>query len=120
MIPKTSSDYESNLKTLKDIHHSQCLFNCNPPVPDFRLWFDDGGILFGEFTCTQDHQGYNGVAHGGLVAAIIDSSMVQCLMGHGVVGYTTYLSIKYRKPIVILQPTSLKYRDYRDNIKLPL
>jgi acyl-coenzyme A thioesterase PaaI-like protein len=53
------------------------------------------------------HQGYDGMAHGGILSAIIDASMAQCLMGHGVVGYTTDLSIKYRKPVLIDKPVAL-------------
>jgi acyl-coenzyme A thioesterase PaaI-like protein len=41
------------------------------------------------------------MVHGGVLAAIIDSSMAQCLMGHEVVAYTAELSIKYRKPVLI-------------------
>jgi acyl-coenzyme A thioesterase PaaI-like protein len=59
----------------------------------------------GEFSCGRYHQGYDAMTHGGVVAAIIDAAMVQCLMGHGIVGYTTDLSIRYRKPVMILQPT---------------
>jgi len=103
-----STDYEQSLQKLKSLHHSQCLFNRNPPVPDLRFRFNDEGVLHGDFTCAGYHQGYDNMVHGGVIAAIIDASMTQCLMGHGIVGYTTDLSIKYRKPVFIRRKANLE------------
>jgi acyl-CoA thioesterase FadM len=33
--------------------------------------------------------------------------MAQCLMGHGIAAYTTDLSVKYRKPVLIDTPVTL-------------
>jgi hypothetical protein len=107
-IPRSSADYEANLKILKALYHSKCMFNVNPPVSNLRFRFDDRGRLLGDFSCEQQHQGYDGIAHGGVLATIIDAAMVQCLMGHGFVTYTADLSIKYCKPVPILQPASLE------------
>jgi acyl-coenzyme A thioesterase PaaI-like protein len=94
--------YENNLVRLKSIHHSECLFNRQSSwIPAITVTFDDKGVLYGEFIPTAEHQGYDGRAHGGLVAAIVDSSMAQCLMGNGVVGYTADLTVKYRHAITI-------------------
>jgi len=107
-IPKDSgnSPLELNRRRLRDIYHSGCLFNCHIPWLNFH--FDDSGILHGVFTCNESGQGYDNMVHGGVIAAIIDASMAQCLMGHGIVGYTTDLSIKYRKPVLIDTKTELK------------
>lgn len=94
--------FEENLKLLKKEHHSSCMFNNQDSlVPDLDFTFDNEGNLSGTFICNRTHQGYDDMVHGGVIAAIIDASMAQCLMGHGVVGYTTGLSIKYRKPLFI-------------------
>jgi len=76
-------------------------------VPGLRFSFDDTGRLHGEFTCEDGHQGYDGMVHGGVIAAITDASMAQCLMGHDIVAYTADLTIKYRKPVKTHQPTVL-------------
>jgi hypothetical protein len=108
-LPGSREVYERNLIQLKELHHSQCLFNCQPPVvPGLQFRFDDSGALNGDFICNGIHQGYNDMVHGGVIAAIIDASMAQCLMGHGVVAYTAELSIKYRKPVLIHVPAVLK------------
>ncbi|HEX2957155.1 MAG TPA: PaaI family thioesterase [Chitinispirillaceae bacterium] len=101
--------YEQKLAELKAKHHSQCLFNRQPSiVPGLKFWFDDTGIFYGSFHCNAYQQGYDTMVHGGVIAAVIDSSMAQCLMGHGVVGYTANLSVKYRKPVAIGTDTMLQ------------
>lgn len=102
-------EFEQKLNHLKALHHSQCLFNSQTPVvPGLQFRFDDSGILHGEFTCNGYHQGYDNMVHGGVIAAIIDASMAQCLMGHGVVAYTAKLSIRYRKPVLIRKQAVIK------------
>ncbi len=101
--------YEKKLAELKTLHHSQCIFNRQPLlVPALRFWFDDNGVFHGTFTCNQNQQGYDNMVHGGIIASIIDASMAQCLMGHGVVAYTTDLAIRYRKPVFIGKTATLK------------
>ena len=104
-----SAWYEENLRRLRDTHHSKCLFNRKPSiVPGLCFSFNNSGVLLGEFTCNGHQQGYDEMVHGGVIGAIVDASMAQCLMGHGVVGYTADLSIKYRKPVMIDTRTTLE------------
>lgn len=102
-IRSTSCDtkYAVNHDMLVNQHHSRCMFNNHQLVPELKFTFNAKGNLTGNFTCTEYHQGYDTMVHGGLIAAIVDASMVQCLMGHGIVGYTANLSVKYRKPVII-------------------
>lgn len=101
--------YEQTLAELKSRHHSECLFNRQPSIiPGLKFWFDDAGTFHGSFNCNAYQQGYDTMVHGGVIAAIIDASMAQCLMGHGVVGYTANLSVKYRKPVTIRTATKLQ------------
>lgn len=93
---------------LQQRHHGRCVFQHNPLVPGLRFWFDGQGVLQGSFWGTAAQQGYEGMVHGGIVAAVIDASMAQCLMGHGVVGYTTELSVKYRQKVVLDEPVTLR------------
>jgi acyl-coenzyme A thioesterase PaaI-like protein len=50
------------------------------------------------------------MVHGGIIAAIIDASMAQCLMGHGIAGVTIELTVKYRKPVLIHKKTDITTR----------
>ncbi len=105
---RKSDFYEENLEKLRNIYHSQCLFKREHSiVPDLRFWFTESGVLEGQFNCNGFQQGYDKMVHGGVIAAIIDASMAQCLMGHGIVGYTVDLAVKYRKPVIIGQLATL-------------
>ncbi len=104
-----SAEYGRRLFKLKEVYHSGCIFNLQPSiVPGLRVWFDNEGVLHGEFQCSANHQGFDQMVHGGVIAAIIDASMAQCLMGHDIVAYTTSLEIKYRKPVRINEVATVK------------
>jgi acyl-coenzyme A thioesterase PaaI-like protein len=99
--PHGASRFDGKLDELKKVHHNKCVFKRNPPVEGLNFWFSNEGDLAGEFVFSDDHQGYDGMAHGGIVAAVIDAAMTQCLMGHGIVAYTTDLAVRYQKPVKI-------------------
>lgn len=104
-----SEFFEAKLKKLRDIYHSECLFNRQTPVvPGLIFSFDDKGAMHGRFICNSFQQGYNEMVHGGVIAGLIDASMAQCLMGHGVICYTAELSIRYCKPVKIRIEAELK------------
>lgn len=69
-----------------------------------QFFFDDEGKLSGQFELGKELQGYEGMVHGGVIAAIIDASMAQCLMGHDIVAYTADLSVRYRRPVTVETP----------------
>jgi len=105
----SSEIFEANLNRLKNIYHSGCLFNRHPPfIPELSFAFDEKGALHGKFLCNSLQQGYDEMVHGGIIAAVIDASMAKCLMGHGVIGYTADLSVRYCKPVKISIHTELK------------
>ena len=104
----SNNEFNATLRKFKRSHHSKCIFQNCPPVENLRFDFDENGILKGTFTCTSKHQGYDGIVHGGIIASIIDASMAQCCMGHGIAAYTANLTIRYRAPLKILIPAYLE------------
>ncbi len=101
----SSSRYQSEHARLINRYHSKCLFNVNPPVNKLNFTFRDDGSSYAKVFFSEIHQGYDGKVHGGLVAAVIDAAMVQCLMGHGVLAYTAELKTRYKYPVDILTET---------------
>jgi acyl-coenzyme A thioesterase PaaI-like protein len=49
-----------------------------------------GGAIF---------EGYAGLLHGGLTAALLDGAMTQCLFARGIQALTAELRVRYRHPI---------------------
>lgn len=47
----------------------------------------------------REHQGWRGILHGGIIAALLDEAMAQSLRFAGVRGVTASLQIRYRRPV---------------------
>lgn len=46
-------------------------------------------------------QGYDGLAHGGVLTAVLDDAMVQCLYQRGLNAYTGRIAVRFRRPVAI-------------------
>jgi acyl-coenzyme A thioesterase PaaI-like protein len=62
----------------------------------FRL--DSEGVCHGEFTPGDDHEGFHGVTHGGILFAALDDVMANWLFLQGMRGYTARCEIRYKRP----------------------
>ena len=76
-------------------------FGCGEANPEglgiqFRM---EGGRVTGEFETRQAHQGFPGVAHGGIAAAAIDEAMGWAMYAAGAWAMTARMEVKYRKPL---------------------
>jgi uncharacterized protein (TIGR00369 family) len=70
-------------------------------------FYDDGQAeVAADFTVAPDHQGYPGVAHGGVVAAILDEIGGRTVMigDHQRFFVTVKMEIKYRQPVPLGAP----------------
>lgn len=75
-------------------------FVCGPENPiglhlNFRL---EDGACVSEFTPGENHQGYPGVIHGGMIYAVLDDVMANWLYLRGARAYTARCEIRYRRP----------------------
>ena len=76
-------------------------FVCGPDNPiglhlTFRL---EDGACVSEFTPGENHQGYPGVIHGGMLYAVLDDVMANWLYLRGARAYTAKCEIRYRRPV---------------------
>ena len=83
--------------------HSQCML-CGAEHPQglrlaFRTHAD--GHVEATFPCERLYQGYTGYLHGGVIAALLDSAMTNCLFAHGQATLTGELNVRFLKPVVI-------------------
>ena len=75
-------------------------FVCGPDNPiglhlTFRL---EDGVCVSEFTPGENHQGYPGVIHGGMIYSALDDVMANWLYLRGARAYTARCEIRYRRP----------------------
>jgi uncharacterized protein (TIGR00369 family) len=65
------------------------------------------GRTIAEFSVPEVFQGYNGIVHGGVIAAILDEAAGRTVMGDvnpRKVVVTARMDIRYRKPVPVGQP----------------
>lgn len=54
-----------------------------------------------EFDCRSEHQGYQGILHGGITASILDGAMIHCLFAHGLVAVPAEMDLQFRHPVEV-------------------
>lgn len=76
-------------------------FVCGPGNPiglqlTFRLEED---VCRSEFTAGDNHCGYDGVAHGGIIFSVLDDVMANWLFLKGLKAFTAKCEVRYRAPL---------------------
>ena len=113
-----------NNDTLQKQPTSRMCFICGAKNPGgLRASFYDqpDGSVLARFRGSEQHQGYPGRMHGGVISGIIDETIGRAVMvglppGEEVWGITVELSVRYRKPVpldVELQAVGRLTRDRR-------
>lgn len=82
--------------------NGQC-FACGERNPiGLRLTFRfEGEGYVTEFTPRDEHQGYDGITHGGLIATVLDETMARMLWARGLSFATAELVVRYREPLPV-------------------
>ena len=96
-MKKTMSDMH---KKIKREEHSHC-FLCGSNEQGFKLDFDlmEDGSIEECFQCSDFLEGYNKIMHGGVISALLDSVMTNCLFAHGIKALTAELNVRFLAPV---------------------
>ena len=62
---------------------------------------DDSGGVKCLFQPSDSFQGYDGLVHGGVIAALLDGAMTNCLFAYGHEALTAELKVRYRQPVLV-------------------
>jgi uncharacterized protein (TIGR00369 family) len=91
-------------------------FGCGDANPEgLHIEFSvDGRRVTGAFEARKAHQGFPGVAHGGIVAAAIDEAMGWAMYAAGAWAMTARLEVRYRRPLPLGQPLEVSAEVVRD------
>jgi acyl-coenzyme A thioesterase PaaI-like protein len=82
----------------------------NPLGLHLKFYASEPGEVVAEYTLPENYQGYPGVAHGGIVAAMLDEVAGRSLMGDISAPrfmFTARLNVTYRKNVPVGQPLRL-------------
>ena len=109
MTTQDSAYGQALMERTRSSAHTDCLF-CDQRNPGgFRLGFraQDDGSVRADFDCERSLQGYSDVLHGGVVSALLDAAMTNCLFSHGIVAVTAELTVRFVRPVRTGQPAEL-------------
>jgi len=90
--------------------HPRCVMCGRGPVNALSIPFaaDEDGVVLAQFDCLPDWEGYAGILHGGITAAILDAAMMNALFAHGITAVTARLSIRYSHPVLTDRPAQVR------------
>jgi acyl-coenzyme A thioesterase PaaI-like protein len=92
---------KTNLKKIQQEEHLYCLLcgknNRRGLKLDFQPTAD--GAVETSFECSKILQGYKNIIHGGVISALLDSVMTNCLFAHGIKAFTAELNTRFMMPV---------------------
>ena len=77
----------------------------------------EGATVTGRFTARKEHQGFPGVVHGGVAAAVMDEAMGWAMRAAGAWAMTARMEVKYRKPLPLGEEVIVTAEVVRDRGK---
>lgn len=89
--------------------NSRSCFACgleNPYGLGLKFYENDVGEVYTEVTLADRYQGYPGIAHGGVLAAVLDEVLVRAAMvgDHNRFMVTARMNLRFLKPVPIALP----------------
>ncbi|HZV76135.1 MAG TPA: PaaI family thioesterase [Candidatus Babeliales bacterium] len=88
-------------------------FACGPDNPiGMHLHFDraDTDGVIARLTLAPVYQGWRGIAHGGIVMALLDEAMAHAAGFAGHRGVTASVGVRFRKPVPLEEPIEVRGR----------
>lgn len=98
----TNEQMRVRLSELRNQGHERCVV-CAPSHPlGLRVEYQvaEDGVVHAEFACHKVFQGYPGQLHGGVITALLDGAMTNCLFAHGIEAVTGELTVRFLRPVV--------------------
>jgi uncharacterized protein (TIGR00369 family) len=83
-------------------------FGCgasNPWGLHLTFFAEPGGAVYAHWTPVLNHQGYEGMVHGGIISTVFDEVMAWAITNAGIWAVTGRLNTTFRKPVEIGVPT---------------
>jgi len=90
--------------------NSRMCFVCGMQNPiGLKAFFyqDEAGRVIAHFIGKEEHQGYPGVMHGGIVTALLDEVIGRVAIAHEMWAVTAKLEVRFRRPVPVGQPLTL-------------
>jgi len=95
--------FQANLNHVQTEAHPFCMVcsQSNPSGLGLKFTTNDDGSVSAWFQGHPALEGFQGLLHGGVIAALLDSAMTNCLFSRGVVAVTAELTVRFLSPVLI-------------------
>jgi len=116
----TTESRQALLEQTRAQAHGHCVVcgHADGHAPRLRFAVVDDGSVQATFQPDPAYEGYHGILHGGVIAALLDAAMTNCLFARGRHGLTAELCVRFRHPVV--SDTLLQLRAYVARASPPL
>lgn len=90
--------------------HDDCVVCSHKNKQGLNLEFyaSDAGQVTASFNYDKQYQGYPGIIHGGIISAILDGAMTNCLFALNRIAVTADFRIRFRHPVQIGKPANVR------------
>ena len=107
MITETRAD---QFKQIRQHAHPGCVVCSEQNDHGLKLDFDISadGAVSADFTMDRVLEGYPTILHGGVLCAILDGAMTNCLFAHDCVAVTADFHVRFRHSVLTEQPASVR------------
>jgi acyl-coenzyme A thioesterase PaaI-like protein len=88
-------------------------FACGPTNPiGMHVHFDraNGEGVLARVMLAPEYQGWRGIAHGGIIMALLDEAMAHAAGFAGYRGVTASVNVRFRKPVPLERPIEVRGR----------
>ena len=89
---------------VRDDHHCFGCGRLNPHGLRLAFYQGENGSLWAPWTPDQKHEGYTGIAHGGVITAVLDEVMAWTVYAKEIWAVTGKINVTFRKPVVMGVP----------------
>lgn len=87
---------------MTELRDNQRCYVCGPKNPiglAVNFTIDrDAKRSMARFTPKEDHQGYQGIVHGGILSSLLDEAMVKLAFSLGIPAVTAEITVKFKSP----------------------
>jgi uncharacterized protein (TIGR00369 family) len=88
---------------MKELKDNQRCYVCGKDNPaGLKVQFDidkTARTIIGRFTPRREHEGWEGIVHGGIIATLLDEAMVKLAAHLGVPAVSAEITVKFKSPV---------------------
>ncbi len=101
---------QAELRETRATAHSTCVVcgAANRRSLGLKFVAGEDGVVHASFGCDKAFEGYAGMLHGGIIASLLDGAMTNCMFAKGVPAITAELNVRFRHPVVVNEPATVR------------